>query len=49
MMDCDWNPATDRQAMARIWRDGQVKTVHIYRLVASGTVEQAMLQVIALY
>lgn len=22
LFDSDWNPATDRQAMARVWRDG---------------------------
>ena len=31
MYDIDWNPANDLQAMARIWRDGQKKTVRIYR------------------
>lgn len=25
-----------RQAMARVWRDGQKKTVHIYRLLSAG-------------
>lgn len=31
LYDIDWNPATDLQAMARVWRDGQTRTVHIYR------------------
>ena len=31
LYDIDWNPANDLQAMARIWRDGQKRTVHIYR------------------
>jgi SNF2 family DNA or RNA helicase len=44
MLDCDWNPATDRQAMARIWRQGQTKPVFIYRLVAARTIEEAILQ-----
>jgi DNA repair and recombination RAD54-like protein len=26
MLDPDWNPANDAQAMARIWREGQQKT-----------------------
>ena len=33
MYDSDWNPATDLQAMSRIWRDGQVRSVYIYRYV----------------
>ncbi|XP_014244880.1 DNA repair and recombination protein RAD54B-like [Cimex lectularius] len=44
LYDSDWNPATDLQAMARIWRDGQKKTVHIYRLLTSGTLEEKIFQ-----
>lgn len=44
MCDVDWNPATDKQAMSRIWRDGQAKPVVIYRLVGAGTIEEAILQ-----
>ncbi|KAF2348731.1 Helicase C-terminal [Trinorchestia longiramus] len=44
LYDVDWNPATDLQAMARVWRDGQTRTVHIYRLVLSGSVEERMFQ-----
>ncbi|MEQ2179955.1 hypothetical protein GOODEAATRI_030645, partial [Goodea atripinnis] len=33
LYDIDWNPANDIQAMARVWRDGQKKTVHIYRTI----------------
>ena len=29
MFDPDWNPANDDQAMARVWRDGQKKKVHV--------------------
>lgn len=43
MMDLDWNPATDRQAMGRIWRQGQRKEVFIYRLIMSGSLEETML------
>ena len=39
MVDADWNPATDKQAMARIWREGQTKPVFIYRLISIGTIE----------
>lgn len=31
LFDSDWNPASDAQTMARIWRDGQKKSVYIYR------------------
>lgn len=40
----DWNPAVDRQAMARVWRDGQKKRVHIYRFLSTGTLEEKMYQ-----
>lgn len=44
LFDSDWNPANDQQAMARIWRDGQVRPCHIYRLITTGTIEEKMLQ-----
>uniref|UniRef100_A0A3Q3IDL6 RAD54 homolog B n=1 Tax=Monopterus albus TaxID=43700 RepID=A0A3Q3IDL6_MONAL len=44
LYDIDWNPANDIQAMARIWRDGQKKTVHIYRLLTAGTIEERIFQ-----
>uniref|UniRef100_A0A8C4QGT4 RAD54 homolog B n=1 Tax=Eptatretus burgeri TaxID=7764 RepID=A0A8C4QGT4_EPTBU len=44
LFDVDWNPANDIQAMARVWRDGQSKTVHIYRLLTTGTIEEKMYQ-----
>ena len=44
MFDSDWNPQVDMQAMARVHRIGQKKTVHIYRLVTAGTVEERMTQ-----
>jgi SNF2 family DNA or RNA helicase len=42
--DPDWNPATDIQAMGRIWREGQVRPTFIYRLIDSGTIEESILQ-----
>ena len=33
LFDSDWNPANDAQAMARIWRDGQKRSVYIYKYV----------------
>merc|ERR1719450_1066797 len=44
LYDIDWNPATDHQAMARIWRDGQTRDCHVYRLVTTGTIEEKILQ-----
>ncbi|CAJ0602665.1 unnamed protein product [Cylicocyclus nassatus] len=44
LFDSDWNPASDLQAMARIWRDGQTRPCHIYRLVTAGTIDEKILQ-----
>ncbi|KAL4502983.1 hypothetical protein ABPG72_014212 [Tetrahymena utriculariae] len=44
LMEANWNPSNDLQVMGRIWRDGQTKPVHIYRLVACGTMEEKVLQ-----
>lgn len=38
--DTDWNPAMDKQAQDRCHRIGQTKTVHIYRLISSNTIEE---------
>jgi len=40
LFDSDWNPHMDLQAMARVHRIGQARRVHVYRLVAEGTVEE---------
>jgi superfamily II DNA or RNA helicase len=39
-----WNPAVERQAMDRTHRIGQTKPVFVHRLVASGTVEEKILE-----
>ncbi|KAH8061094.1 hypothetical protein JL722_4390 [Aureococcus anophagefferens] len=44
MFDLDWNPATDKQAAARCWRDGQKYQCYTYRFVSTGTLEERMLQ-----
>ena len=44
MCDADWNPATDRQAEARVWRDGQKRHTFVYRLCTAGTLEEKILQ-----
>ncbi|KAI5185535.1 DNA repair and recombination protein RAD54B [Nematocida homosporus] len=45
ILDSDWNPANDLQAMARIWRLGQTQPVVIHRLFLMGTVEEHVLLV----
>jgi hypothetical protein len=44
LFDPDWNPANDLQAMARVWRPGQQKMVYLYRLLATGTIEEKIWQ-----
>lgn len=39
-----WNPAVEQQAIDRAYRIGQGKAVFVYKLVASGTVEEKMLE-----
>lgn len=44
LLDPDWNPANDAQAMARVWRDGQLKTCYLYRFIATGSIEEKIFQ-----
>lgn len=44
LMDPDWNPASDQQALARVWRDGQKKDCFIYRFISTGTIEEKIYQ-----
>ena len=44
LMDSDWNPQVDLQAMARVHRIGQKSTVHVYRLISQGTMEERVVQ-----
>jgi TATA-binding protein-associated factor len=39
----DWNPMKDLQAMDRVHRLGQRRTVNVYRLIMEGTVEEKIL------
>lgn len=42
--DASWNPAIDKQALARVWRDGQRKHTYIYRFLAAHTIEEKVFQ-----
>lgn len=40
----DWNPASDQQALARVWRDGQKKECFVYRFICTGSIEEKIFQ-----
>ena len=40
IIDPDWNPANDNQAVDRCYRIGQTKDVIVYRLVSIGGLEE---------
>ncbi len=42
-----WNPAVERQAIGRAHRQGQTKPVTVYRLIASGTIEEEIERIIS--
>ncbi|HWJ08394.1 MAG TPA: C-terminal helicase domain-containing protein, partial [Nocardioides sp.] len=44
VLDPWWNPAAEAQAVDRAHRIGQTKHVHVYRLVASDTVEEKVME-----
>ena len=44
VLDPWWNPAVEMQAIDRAHRIGQQRTVHAYRLVCRGTVEERVLE-----
>jgi hypothetical protein len=44
LFDPDWNPASDKQAAARIWREGQKKRCFIYRFMSTSTIEEKIIQ-----
>ena len=43
LLDPWWNPATEAQAVDRAHRIGQTRSVNVYRLVASGTIEEKVM------
>ena len=44
LFDPDWNPACDKQAAGRIWREGQKRRCFIYRFMSTNTVEEKIIQ-----
>eukprot|EP00981_Chlorochromonas_danica_P009089 scaffold2486_cov169-Ochromonas_danica.AAC.8 len=44
LFDPDWNPASDKQAAGRIWREGQKRRCFIYRFMSTGTIEEKIIQ-----
>jgi SWI/SNF-related matrix-associated actin-dependent regulator of chromatin subfamily A member 5 len=44
LYDSDWNPQIDLQAMDRAHRIGQKKVVQVFRLIASNTMEEKMIE-----
>lgn len=45
LIDPDWNPSNDAQVMGRIWRVGQKRECLIYRLYASNSIEERILEI----
>jgi DNA repair and recombination RAD54-like protein len=44
LFEPSWNPATDKQSSARIWRDGQQKQCNIYRLLTANSIDEKVFQ-----
>jgi superfamily II DNA or RNA helicase len=42
-----WKPSTENQAIARLHRLGQARTVNVHRMLAENSVDQRMLEVLA--
>lgn len=45
LLDPDWNPSNDAQVMGRIWRVGQKRECFIYRMYASNSIEERILEI----
>ena len=43
LLDPWWNPATESQAIDRTHRIGQTRSVNVYRMVATGTIEEKVM------
>lgn len=44
LMDPWWNPAAEAQAIDRTHRIGQDRPVHVYRMIAAGTIEEKVVE-----
>ena len=44
LMEPWWNPGVEDQAIDRVHRIGQDKTVFVYRLVTQGTIEERIME-----
>jgi len=44
MMDPWWNPATEDQAIDRVHRIGQTRTVEVYKMAVEGSVEERVIE-----
>lgn len=44
-MDCWWNAATENQAIDRVHRIGQNKTVYVTHFIVANTIEGRILQI----
>jgi DNA repair and recombination protein RAD54B len=44
LFDHDWNPSSDLQALARIYRAGQTRDTYIYRFITTGSIEEKIYQ-----
>jgi len=40
LFEPNWNPAVDKQVLARVWRQGQKKHVWIYRFLLCGSIDE---------
>jgi DNA repair and recombination protein RAD54 and RAD54-like protein len=44
LFDPDWNPASDKQAAGRVWREGQQRRCYLYRFMTQGSIEEKIIQ-----